>query len=353
VLWLMLLAAVAPLAAQQRILYAAEASRLPLGTRVMAMGDVGVALPLTMACSWWNPATACFVDSAEVWAEGARLYEGLSEQGALIAGMPVQQTLAVAAIYTPFFPGAMQRNDTLQGSYTERLYDESLRADGKSSEWMTFNTHQIGLSLAKRYRLEFPRAAAVSFPLPVDIGFGLTARYLWHTVRLDSTVRMGMNLNLDIGMLLQIGVDYDLRAKAVSRRVCLAAAVRNAVPSEVVWVNSPYGYREPVDNTQLLGLSYIDEAGIGWLQWTVGLALHRNRGETLSPQGEPMLRWVTTRHLGVELGFFDIVDIRAGISDKVVTLGAGVAYQRYRLDYAFRFDRIANSALRLGAGVLF
>jgi hypothetical protein len=48
-----------------------------------------------------------------------------------------------------------------------------------------------------------------------------------------------------------------------------------------------------------------------------------------------------------------MVAFRAGLSDKTVTLGAGIVYKAYCFDYAFSFDDLDNSPVRLSLGYSF
>jgi hypothetical protein len=130
----------------------------------------------------------------------------------------------------------------------------------------------------------------------------------------------------------------------------MGASFGNFIPSEMVWVNSPVNYREPVDNSQYYGLGYIDDAGFEWMTWKAGLALHRHK-DGVYEQDSARVDYVNSTHFGLEFVILHTAAIRMGLSDKRFTLGAGVTYKRFNLDYTYRFDRIENSYLRVSLGV--
>lgn len=347
---------------QGRVLYASEVTRLPLGCRVAAMGDAGVALPQHGPGAYHNPAVPALLSGYEVWVEGARLYGGLSNQGALALMAPLQEALYVSALYAPFFSGHIIEYDTLPSTYLERLSNDQLRADGSQNNgYFHNNQHVVIASLARRFALPVPRPPGMSVPLPVDLAGGLNVKYVWQTLTPGDKVRLGMNVNLDMGLLLRVGVDYDLETEKIVRQVCVGAAVRNIVPTEMVWVNSPQNYREPVDNSQYYGLAYVDDVGLGPVTWRASLALHRRLDGIAEERADGTVKYKTffenSYHYGAEVGLWDVVDLRAGLSDRVPTLGAGVHYgtdaMMFHVDYAFRFDRISTSPLRLALGVEF
>jgi len=152
-------------------------------------------------------------------------------------------------------------------------------------------------------------------------------------------LRMGVNVNCDAGLVLRIGLDYDLSSQTVSREIYAAASLRDALGTQVTWLHSPDNYQEKVDRLQYYGVSYVDKTGILAAHWTVSLAIEKS--------------YELTYHGGIEALFWEMLAFRAGMSDKVPTLGAGVRYKRYYLDYAFSFDDVASSPLRLSLGCWF
>ncbi|MBD3319853.1 MAG: hypothetical protein GF350_02025 [Chitinivibrionales bacterium] len=339
------------------ILYAGELSQLPVGARVAALGDAGAAVFLDAASTYWNPAAISFVNTFRVRTEGAILYGGLSRHAALAFQAPVQEKICVGAAYIPFFSGHIPQYDTLPGTYDERLENPALRSTGQPTQYFRNNQHIVILSVAKLFDLGVNRSSGIGrFPLPLDIGAGCNFKTFWQTISPGDKVRMGININCDAGVIVRLGLDYDLKEKAVSREVCLGASIRNALPTRIVWVHSPYSYEEPVYNTQHYGVSYTDRSGLLFGNWVVSCAMHRSLADGVGSRSSgdnDRGGYARSYHAGIEGEFWNMVALRIGISDRIPTLGAGVRYKNYALDYSFRFDRIDISPVRLALAVSF
>ncbi len=333
---------------QDTILHAAELTRLTSGCRIAAMGDAGVALPVHAPATFWNPATPGFLTEYEVWAEGAVLYGGLSKHAAGFAQVPLQNQIGIGAFYAPYFSGAIPRYDTIPAGQ---------RSEGKPVGYFRNNQHLLALSVAKRFTFPLPRpAVAVGFPLPLDLGVGLSFKSFWQSVDPDGANRIGMNVNCDVGLLARIGLDYNLQKKEVQREVTIGVAVKNALPSKMVWVNSPYHYEEPVYHSEYYGIGYIDRSPLLYADWTIALSMHREMGEGVqTPQtsDDTTAGYAISYHGGIEAELWNTVFLRAGVSDRIPEVGTGIRYRNFRLDYAFRFDAIGYSPVRLGFGTYF
>ncbi len=325
----------------QSIRYAGELMQIPLGCRSVGMGNATAALSGMGNSAYWNPAIPSLDDDLRFCIiEGARLYEGLSDLGSAAAFTPVQNGLVMGAAYTAFFSGDITEWDSLPGTQRER--EGKWRENRKIYEGNGIfhnNQHLIVATVSKSFSLPVPRPAGFSAPMPVDIAAGINFKYYWQTITPEDKVRMGMNVNMDVGAALQIGVDYDLKKQAVSRKVIIGLSVRNALPTDVVWMHSYQDYKEPVDYTLLYGMSYADYTRFLWADWTASVSVKKSYRSTVQA--------------GIEGVFFDCVAIRAGIDDKNPTLGAGLKIKMFSLDYAFSFDEVTFSPVRLSLGVRF
>jgi hypothetical protein len=324
--------------------YAGEMTRLPVGSDAVALGEVtGVVLPRHASSSFWNPASAAFMRHYEVTGEGAELYDNLSRQACAAVAVPITGGLGITALYAPLFSGPIAQYDTLKGIYKDRLQNEALRADGSSLGEFLNNQHLVIVSVGKLLALTMPRPAQGGFPLPLDIGAGCSFKTGWQTMNPAGVTRMSMNVNLDAGITARVGLDYDLHRKNVSREVLVAAAIRDFLPSPVVWIGSrdEYNvgevYREFIEPSYYCGCSYVDRSGILWARWTLLAAVVK--------------QYKITYHYGIESEFWNIIAFRAGLSDRVPTLGAGIRYRKLFLDYSFKFDDLAYSYVRLTVGV--
>ncbi len=321
-----------------KIRYAAELNQVPIGCRTIAMGNTGVVLPYSDMSTFWNPACISLSNAYETSVEGAKLYGGLSSLGVISFNAPVQKGLSAGLMYKAFFPDNIYEWDSLPGTFFDRQYNYSI--DGYPATGVFHNNqHNIIATLAKNFSIPIPRPSSFSLPMPVDICIGLNIKSLIMTMTPKNTVRMGYNINIDMGLLFRLGVDYDLAKESIRREILIAVAMKDFLPTKMVWLHSYEDYEEPIDFVQAYGLSYIDRSGFLFGNWTISLAMYR--------------QYETTLHAGLEGEFFDIVAFRCGVSNKVATLGAGVHYKNYSVDYTFTFDEIDYSMLRLAAGVKF
>jgi len=315
------------------IRYGGEMMRLPVGSDIAAMGDVGVVLPRHPTSVLWNPAASALLEKFELSIEGASLYEGLSHHGCFGFHAPIQTDIGGTILYIPFFSGPIERrNEPPENPYGKQNPDPNV-------SYFHNNHHLFLLALGKESSFDVPIGDAISPFFPVQIAFGSNFKWYWQTMNPDNKVRMGMNANLDVGVYITIGVDYDLIKKEISRKLRFGFTSRDLAPSKIIWIYSPENYQEPTTPSYYYGISYIDKSGMLAGAWTISLSLQK--------------KYALTYHGGIEVTFWDIVSIRGGLSADVVTLGGGIQYKFLYIDYAFRFDTITYSPIRLTAGITF
>jgi hypothetical protein len=327
------------LEATSDIRYAAELNRLTVGSRTAAMGAAGVALPFDATGIIWNPAASSFATGSELAAEYASLFGGMSNKACAAFRTPLQEEMSVGLLYEPFLSGDIAQWDSLPGSYLERQMDPSMRADGSRVGTFSNTQHLLLMALAKRFTIPIPRPSSYSYPLPIELAVGLSFKGFWQTISLQKKTRMGMNFNCDIGCLLHVGIDYDIQKQMTSREIFIGLSLKDALGTKVIWLHSPVDYQEKVDRVEYVGLSYVDKTRILGANWTISLA-----GENY---------YARTFHCGIEAQYWDMISFRAGLSDKVPVLGVGVLYRKISLDYAFSFDDLAYSPVRLSLGYIF
>lgn len=338
VVWLVLL--VAPATSEEALRYANEMGRLPVGAKIAAMGDAGVALPQRASSALWNAASPGYFDKYEVSAEGADLYQHLSQQGCFTGGIPLKKMSGIAINYIPFYSGLIPRYDSIP----ETTGNNGLTEYTPHGYFRNFQ-HLLNIAYARRYTFNLPRFGATELPLPCEISAGVNCKTYVQTMNPDGNYHMGLGYNADAGVIVRIGMDYHLSTREISRQLFLAAAVRDMLPSDIlwiyhandVWMYSPDAYRERFTYAQYYGIAFKDQSGDLPFNWTAALALHKE--------------YAVSYHAGVEVELLNRVSFRAGLSDKIPTLGAGIRYNRFYADYAFRFDAVALSLVRLTVGM--
>lgn len=322
------------------IRYVNEFNRIPLGCRANALGNSGVVLPYSDFAAFWNPAISAFDDKFVVSVEGAKLYGGLSSLGALYFMAPVQAGVVAGLNYAAFFPGSITQWDTIPGTYEEVQTNQLYSQSGYSDKGVFHNNkHRVTATVGKLFNLPVRRSVAHAVPMPVDIAVGLNVKALWETMTPDDDVRMGMNINMDLGLAIRLGVDYDFKEKRLKREFLVALSWIDLLPTKMKWLHSWEDYEEETKSSQHYGLAYIDRSGFLKGNWTIVLALQK--------------QYDVSVHAGLEGEFFNMVAFRVGYSDKRANLGCGIHYKRYSLDYSFSFDELKYSPVRITAGVRF
>lgn len=327
------------LAEGQQVRYTADMTHLPAGADISAMGDAGVVLPRKAAAALWNPASVSMTRYTEISAEIADIYHGLSKQGCFALRFPVQSRASASIMYLPFFSGDIPLFDSLSGTYQELLENDKLRSNGVPLGYFRNNQHLIILSLGKAFNLKLPRMAGNGLPRPFDLSAGLSLKGYWATMDPKGIRRIGAGVNADAGVIASIGLDYDLARKETSRVLMMGITIRDFLPTEIIWVHSPLQYSEKTRYSHYYGIAFVDKSGDLGGNWTFALALDKY--------------YSTTYRVGVEAEFWNTAIFRAGLSGNTPTLGAGVRFKRYFMDYAFRFDKIDFSYLRLTLGAVF
>lgn len=338
--------------ADNQIRYANELGRLSIGCRIAALGDAGVVVPDNAFSGYWNPGLSCFSDAFEFYGEYGSLYGGLSSIAPLALGAPLQDGLNLSAMYIPFFSGDIEGQDTLSGTYRDRLEDYTLRPSGGNTGYFQNNQNQLLLCVSKSLRLPMMRTGGISYPLPIDIGVGCSFKGYWSTINALDKVRMGMNINCDIGLAIRFSLDYNLAKKMIIRQLYLGVAIRDVLPTSMVWLYSPDEYSERVASARYYGISYIDRSGFIFGNWTLAISMQRDLGDFANHPDETS-GYATTYHAGIEGEFWDAVALRLGISDRHPTIGAGIHFGVFSVDYAYRVEELANSVVRVSAGLKF
>jgi|GEM_PF-977063 len=331
---------VSRLVADDEIRYGADATRLPVGTDIAAMGDAGVVLPRRVPSSIWNPAAAAFFDRYEFSAEGADLYCRLAQQACFAATAPLRNNIGASICYQPFYTGLIEQYDSIP----EASSLNELDGHRPTGYFRNFH-HTLHLTVARNIPLHLPRFSEIDPPLPIDIAIGTNLKIYAQSMNPDDRMYVGMGYNADIGLQIRLGLDYDMKEKSICRELILGATLRDPLPSDIVWIHraddawmySPDSYREPFSFAQYYGIAFSDRSGDLFANWTIALALHKE--------------YDVTYHGGIEAEFWDMVSFRIGFSDRTPTVGAGFRYRRIFMDYAFRFEEIAVSFVRLTLGV--
>jgi hypothetical protein len=127
------------------------------------------------------------------------------------------------------------------------------------------------LTLGKMFSFKMPTVPGSGLPRPLNISAGLSLKGYWQTMNPKGGNYMGVGVNADLGVMASIGLDFDLSKKITNRNIILGIAVRDFLPTEIIWVHFPLGYKEKIRYSHYYGISYVDKAvileGTGLLPW--------------------------------------------------------------------------------------
>ncbi len=315
------------------IYYTAEMDRIVSGCKTIALGGCGAAIPDAPFAALANPALPGLDNHWRLDLEGSKLY-GLSNFGAAEATVPLTKDAAASLSYRAFFSGPMNTYDSLSQPYDQMR--EQYPVDGyKSTGTIRDNFHAVTVSAARNFRVHVPRPSGFALPLPVDLSGGLGGRLLIQDFNPNGRERLGMMVNLDAGLAIRIGFDWDITVERARRELTIAAMYQDFLPTSMTWLYSQY--KEKSSMNQAYAISYIDDSQFLHGRYTVTIGVTKQERDVFG-------------HTGVEAQFFDIVSFRGGYGDQHWTVGAGLKYKHIHTDYAITFDELAYTLIRFGLG---
>jgi hypothetical protein len=267
------------------------------------------------------------------------MYSGLSRQACGTIHAPVQGNSGVTLMYLPFYSGKIARYDSLPGTFQERLLVHDKSVFGTPIGKFRNNQHLLLCSVGKLFEFQMPRVPGIGLPLPVEVSFGASVKGYWQMMDPDGKLNLASGVNADLGVLSRIAVDYDIKRKVPSRHVLIAMELRNILPTSIVWQESYNDYDEPFTLSQHYGISFVDKSGFLGGNWTIALSLRKIID--------------VSYHAGLEVEYWNKVNFRIGVADRVPVIGAGIHLKHFYTDYALRFDQVSVSWIRLSTGITF
>lgn len=273
--------------------------------RPAAMGGAYSAIADDSDGMLYNPAGLAFMGASQVSFSHAELYQGLTQDYLALAlhgeadqrsgdGRWLGEGQGAGLYLQTFDFGSIQRT-TLANTNGSGLGSFGVR------DW------SLGAAYARR---------------PLDwLGVGVAAKYLRETID-NTTAQTGA---------VDVGLRADLE-KTISQPLTLGAALQNVGPDPKYRTQ-----REPMPETLRLGAAWQPRTAY---TFAVDVIQVRNGGLSTRLGGE----WRASEHASLRLGWNGQNDAGPG-----VTLGAGLAWKTFRVDYAFVPYGDLGDAHRLGA----
>lgn len=332
------------LCAPTPVRYALEFHKLGAGIRAKAMGNAYVAGEPEGTCIHWNPANLGNLKSHDVYFGHTGLYGNIANFNAGLLAVVLPSRVGVGLGYKRFEDSDINMYPNLETSIGERLREYDLRATGSPSGWMSNVQDAILVSAGKVYALEMPRLTFHSLPAPLFLGVGATFKFFRNQFRLNPgsgnpTAYYGANTNMDLAFSMQIGLQVDPKTRAIERLFGFGANLNDVLGTPVNYAYSITQYSETTDRSYVVGLCFIERTR--WVRGQLMLTLDIDR------------QYGRVSHVGCEYAYRNVLALRAGLDSGYPTVGAGITYKYFRIDYAYAYNPLAGTPLQVGMGISF
>lgn len=219
----------------------------------------------------------------------------------------------------------------LQGSREDRLNDPGFRplpCDGCAM--FTDNLYLGALNLMRVFRADFPRIDIASRQIPMEIGFGLTAKYYLEELAgpQDGDFFLS-NLNLDAGVGLKLLWGWDPVAKTSDRDIKIQFSGLELLPTRQ---QSDIGGQLSYES-----MTYRWRMSADWEEGMPSLGSVLTIGFTQKSEGGSLPA------LGAEWDYRDLIYVRAGRDDDFLSAGMSLAWRWFSVHYAFRRHELGNT----------
>jgi hypothetical protein len=309
--------------------YAGEFLRIAVGARALGLGGAYCSLTREGWAPYWNPAGCAYQERVELTVMHATLFNlAQHEYISLALPLPNQATLGFSWIRLsvddiPKFPepGRTSEGELRIDMGNWVISPENFFSDAEDAFIFTFaKMNNLELDLGWQY-----------FVLPMKIPLGLNLKYIRQSLE-DTSSASGMGI--DLGVQVQLGLD-DLLDYEPLGDFSAGLNLQNVGKTALNW-NTVSKHRDYVPSNVKFGFSYVHP--LTSLNMLAVLAYDRD-----TAQGGQ-------NHLGLEIGYDNLLALRLGTEGKELTLGGGLEIWRVTLDYAFvsydlgNIHRISSSA---------
>ncbi len=289
------------------------------------MGGAFVALADDGSGFYWNAAGPASLPGFNVSMMYANMFNNLQNHGYASVSMPIFGGAVVSASWIRLAVEDIPRywdNNLLLSR--DRRYDDpigsGLRAPSTDSFTFANNAYFITFSKLSRVEADF---GWQYFQLPIDISYGVNFKLL--DIGLDD--KKGSGLGIDLGIKFLAGLD-DMFADDGFGDLSMAVAVQDLFKTAITWdTNSKQ--KDEIESAWRFGFAY-------------GQPM-RFMNSRLVLSYDIYTRYDWSWHLGSELIYSELLALRFGLNDGKFTAGAGLAYWKLSIDYAYQSHDLGNS----------
>lgn len=304
--------------------YAASFLEIPVGGKALGLGGAFTAVADDGSAFYWNPAGVALVPNKLLSAMYSSQYGSIGSPGANfyfagwtmpVAGIGVSASWIRLAINDIPLHADLRQYTSLEQRY--RLVKES-----QGGETFSDVEDAFLISFARNNKLDIDLGWSY-FRLPIEIPIGVNIKLLRQSLYDTDATGIG----IDAGMMVRVNLK-DFFFSEHWPEVSIGAAVKDIGGTRLTW--SQTQRVESIGASGAVGLAILQPLTAIDSRLTLSVDLTERDGRSMS--------------LGAELKYKRQFSVRAGLNDAAVSVGAGVDFNFFDVDYAY----LASSDTQLG-----
>ena len=297
---------------------------LGIGPRALALGSAYVAQADDGSGFYWNPAGTAFLPRPQISVMYADLFNSLENHSYASLSLPIFGNTVISASWIRLAVEDIPRYEDSNIDFTrDQRYNNpegiGLTANALGSFNFTNNAYYITFAKLARWNVEM---GWQYFDLPIDFGYGLNFKM----INMNLYDKSGSGIGLDAGVRLNMGLN-DLFADDNFGSFSLGLGVYDLFNTSITW-DTDSKQKDIIERMWRFGFAFMQPMAFMNSQLFILYDL-----DTKYDGG-----W----HLGTEILYQSLFALRFGSNKGQFTAGAGIAYWKIKLDYAYQLHDLGN-----------
>ncbi len=297
---------------------------LGIGPRALALGSAYVAQADDGSGFYWNPAGTAFLPRPQIAVMYADLFNSLENHSYASLSLPIFGNTVISASWIRLAVEDIPRYEDSNIDFTrDERYNNpegiGLTADALGSFNFTNNAYYITFAKLSRWNVEM---GWQYFDLPIDFGYGLNFKM----INMNLYDKSGSGIGLDAGVRLNMGLN-NLFADDNFGYFSLGLGVYDLFNTSITW-DTDSKQKDHIERMWRFGFAFMQPMAFMSSQLFILYDL-----DTKYDGG-----W----HLGTEILYQSLFALRFGSNSGQFTAGAGIAYWKIKLDYAYQHHDLGN-----------
>jgi hypothetical protein len=299
---------------------------LGIGPRALALGSAYVAQADDGSGFYWNPAGTAFLSRPQISAMYANLFNSLENHSYASVSLPIFGNTVISASWIRLAVENIARyeDSNLDNFTRDQRYNNpegiGLTAESLGNFNFTNNAYFITFAKLIRWNLEL---GWQYFDLPLDLGYGFNFK----VIDMNLYDKSGSGVGLDAGVRLNMGLN-DLFADDDFGYFSFGIGVYDLFNTSITW-DTESKQKDQIERMWRFGFAFMQPLNFVNRQLFILYDL-----DTKYDGG-----W----HLGTEILYQSLFALRFGSNNGQFTTGAGIAYWKIKLDYAYQHHDLGNS----------